>query len=177
MRICETGITILAVALSWGSCIAQEPPVQEQTAKIVGEIVVQYGEGAPFPSYAGKVFPDDNFPVYLFAWQESGVIRDMLKKLERDTQAAREDPENSDKWWMVEKRMEDIHKLVNELTPSQRTKTDEKGHFAFEGLKPGEKYLVVAIDLVYETGFILHHQVVGPLKAGKTDVRFVEKIG
>ena len=138
---------------------------------------MQYGERAPFPGYAGRTFPKKNFPVYLFGWQESGWIRHMLNKLEKDTEAAmKAKPHDSDKWWIAQKRAEDIHKGVTTVRPSGHTKTDEKGCFVFKNLKPGEKYLVVATDIVYEEGILLLYQIVGPLKPGKNEVRLVDRI-
>lgn len=172
-------LVALLLASLWGSCFAMTPQEEKQSAEITGEVVVQYGEQAPFPGYAGRVFPKKDFPVYLFNWQESGAIRHMLGKLEKDIKAAKEahgDAEKSEKWWIVEKRVEDIYKLVTSLIPSGHVRTDEKGRFVFKNLKVGEKYFVVATDLVYETGIILLDRIVGPLKPGKNEVRLVDKI-
>jgi hypothetical protein len=166
---------LISISLSGTSCFAQTSPVEKESVEIVGEVVIQYSEKTTLPGYAGRTFPWDKCPIYLFNWEESIALRDWLGKLEHDIKAANEDPGNSQKWWIVEKRREDAYKLTTGDITAKRAKTDDKGRFFFKDLKPAQKYLVIATDDVHEVGIVLLYQTVGPLKPGTNEVRLVDK--
>ena len=168
-------LTVACVASYTISCLAQAPESTPQTAQLVGEVVAQYSEQSTRPGYAGRTFPKKNFPVYLFEWKWARGLRGWLNKLEKDIEAARQDPTDSDKWWIVEKRREDAYRDIIESVSARRTRTGDKGRFSFDNLEAGKKYLVVAADEVYEVGIILLYETVGPLEPGKNEVHLVDK--
>jgi len=84
-----------------------------------------------------------------------------------------EDPDSSEKRWIAEKRAEDIYRMVTSTGSLQSTSTDKHGRFMFRNLRVGEKYLVVAADLVADKGIVLTHQIVGPLSPGNNKIRLV----
>lgn len=164
-------ITFLVVGV-YTAAASQE---KRQPTRITGKILVKIPkEATAFPAIAGKTLPHDNFPVYLFSWEESGWIRDWLEKLENDIKKARNAPPGSDAQWIVEKRRQDIYEAVTN-SPGPSTKTDKNGCFLFDNLKTGEKYLVIGTKYVVEEGPNLLPKVVGPLVAGANKILIVDR--
>ncbi len=174
-RIFLTSAKVFAVSsLLLAPCHMAFPQEQQEQAQIVGEVVVQVPENAPFPDIAGKTLPRKNFPVYIFSWKESPAIRDWLQKLENDMKALNEDPDDLEKLWIAQKRTEDVYRMVTPAPPGHSTKTDRNGRFVFKNLKVGEKYLVIGAALE-QNGIHLVPQTVGPLSPGENKVILVDK--
>ena len=158
----------------WGGCNAALPQEGKQKTEIAGEVVLQVPEKAPFPEIAGKTLAKKNFPVYIFTWEESAAIRDWLKKREDDIRAADQDPQDPEKFWIAQKRTEDIYTMVLGGGDSRGIKTDRNGRFVFKNLKVGGKYLVIGAALEQD-GITLLPQIVGPLSPGVNKVVLVDR--
>lgn len=141
----------------------------------MGEVVIQISEKALFHKFAGKTLPRKNFPVYIYTWEESVAIRGSLKKLEKDIKAKDEDLDDFEKFWIVQKRAEDIYRMLVSAPPSHSTKTDDDGRFVFRNLKVGEKYLIIGATVEHGVGITLLPQVVDPLSPGENRIRLVDK--
>lgn len=167
---------LLAACLFATACSGTAEPVKE-TAEIGGDVTIEYGEQAPFEGYAGRKFKVDGLLVYLFSWEQSGEIRDLLSQLDK----AYEDVNaNRMSWHEYIGLVEELYRLVINTPPLQKTRTNKDGKFVFRELKVGEKYLVIATDAAEprEDGVQNFFQkVVGPLSPGKNEIHFVEKVG
>lgn len=164
-------ITVLFLLL--GAC-SPAPRADNESAEIAGEVVAEVPPGAPFPEIAGKTVPRQGFPVYMFTWQESAAIRDWFEKLSADMKALEEEPNDTEKRWIAEKRAEDIYRMVVAGGPCRSRKTDKQGRFFFKNLKVGEKYFLVGASLE-EGGIILLPHAIGPLSPGINKARLVDK--
>lgn len=156
------------------ACSAVLPEERQPPPSIAGDVVIHVSEKSPFADIRGKSLPRANFPVYLFTWDESEVLREWFDKLDNDMSALSENPGDPEKQWIAEKRSEDIYRMIVPSSPSRRRMTDKSGQFAFEGLEVGEKYFVVGAKLEQE-GFTLLPRVVGPLLPGENRIRLVEE--
>ena len=174
-----SSVFLVALLSTWNG-VAQDLQNRQSSAEIAGEIIIQYGDKAPFPGYAGRTFKGDNILVYLYRWEESESIRILLSRTDEAKEDYDKDRTDSSKIPPIFDLFEQLYKWVSETKPYQKVRTGKDGRFVFKNLKVSEKYFVIATDAAEarEDGVrYWFDRSVGPLSPGKNKIRFVDKIG
>lgn len=151
LRTCQTLCTTLCQTIVLAGCSGVEPitTTVQSTSEIRGTVTDCFG---------AEVISRKNLPVHVYPFNESTEIRKKLDELEK-----LHDVKES------QKLLFEVLNLVTRRGSSiPPTKTNNEGHFSFQNLRPGVRYLIIAADVDYDD--FLKYGLTKELKTGTQEV-------